>query len=90
VAAYIVEKLSGEPFEDFVTSNLFLPIGMTSATYFPPASSAGATQYRHGGTSPYPYWHMLFRPSGALNASDATWRATFSSSWTAEYHTAGR
>jgi hypothetical protein len=69
VAAYIVETLTGERFEDFVADNLFRPIGMTSATYFPPASAAAATQYRNDGTSPSPYWHMLFRPSGAIHAS---------------------
>ena len=36
VAAYMVEKLSGQRFEDYVQQNLFLPIGMKTATYFEP------------------------------------------------------
>jgi CubicO group peptidase (beta-lactamase class C family) len=59
VAAYIVEKITGQRFEDFVEQNLFRPIGMKTATYFQPAV----------GAMPSPYWHMLFRPSGAINAS---------------------
>ena len=69
VAAYIVEKLSGQRFEDFVTQNLFRPIGLTSATYFEPPGHTAATVYRDGATVAYPYWHILYRPSGAINAS---------------------
>ncbi len=36
VAAYVVEKLTGQRFEDFVQQNLFVPIGMKTATYFEP------------------------------------------------------
>ena len=69
VAAYIVEKLSGQRFEDFVTQNLFRPIGLTSATYFEPPAHTAATVYGDGATAAYPYWHILYRPSGAINAS---------------------
>ena len=70
VAAYIVEKLTGQRFEDFVAHSLFEPIGMTSATYFQPDPPlALATLYRDGTTTSSPYWHVLYRPSGAVNAS---------------------
>jgi len=36
VAAYIVEKITGQRFEDFVEQNFFGPIGMKTATYFQP------------------------------------------------------
>jgi len=69
VAAYLVEKLTGQRFEDFVQQNLFLPIGMKTATYFQPASGTATTLYHPDGKTPYPYWHIIMRPAGAINAS---------------------
>lgn len=69
VAAYIVEKLSGQRFEDYVTRNFFLPIGMTTATYFEQPSPQLTTLYQPDGKTPYPYWNILLRPAGAINAS---------------------
>lgn len=69
VAAYIVEKLSGQRFEDFVQQNLFLPIGMKTATYFEPAPGTATTLYHDDGKTPFPYWHILLRPAGSINAS---------------------
>ena len=67
VAAYIAEKLEGRPFEQLVHERLFLPIGMKTATYFPDPKLA--TLYHADGKTPYPYWHILERPAGAINAS---------------------
>jgi CubicO group peptidase (beta-lactamase class C family) len=69
VAAAIVEKLTGEKFEDYVQQNLFLPIGMKTATYFQPATNVATTLYHPDGKTPYPYWHILLRPAGSINAS---------------------
>ncbi len=69
VAAYVVEKLTGQKFEDFVQQNLFLPIGMKTATYFEPPSGTATTLYHPEGKTPYPYWHILLRPAGSINAS---------------------
>jgi CubicO group peptidase (beta-lactamase class C family) len=69
VAAYIVEKLSGQRFEDFVEQNLFRPIGMKTATYFPPPPGSATTLYHDDGKTPYPYWNILLRPAGSINAS---------------------
>jgi len=69
VAAYIVEKISGQRFEDFVQQNLFLPIGMNTATYFPPPAGSATTLYHSDGKTPYPYWNILLRPAGSINAS---------------------
>lgn len=68
-AAYIVERLTGQRFEDFVHQNLFLPIGMNTATYFEPAVGTATTLYHDDGKTPYPYWHILLRPAGSINAS---------------------
>jgi CubicO group peptidase (beta-lactamase class C family) len=69
VAAYIVEKLTGQRFEDFVQQNLFGPIGMKTATYFEPAAGTATTLYHDDGKTPYQYWHILLRPAGSINAS---------------------
>jgi len=69
VAAYIVEKVTGQRFEDYVEQNLFLPIGMKTATYFKPDSTQAATLYHDDGKTPYPYWNITYRPAGAINAS---------------------
>jgi len=68
VAAYIVEKLTGKRFEDYVAGNFFSPIGMKTATYFEVPSPRLATLYNDGKT-PTPYWNLLERPAGAINAS---------------------
>src|ERR1700759_1998472 len=49
VAAYIVEKLTGQRFEDYVTQNFFLPIGMKTATYFEQPSPQLTTLYQNDG-----------------------------------------
>jgi CubicO group peptidase (beta-lactamase class C family) len=70
VAAYLVEKLTGRPFEDLVRERLFSPIGMTTATYFRPDPPARlATLYHGDGETPEFYWQILQRPAGAINAS---------------------
>jgi len=69
VAAYIVEKISGQRFEDYVEQNFFLPMGMKSATYFRPGSGDTTTLYHNDGKTPYPYWNIVYRPAGAINAS---------------------
>lgn len=69
VAAYIVEKITGQPFEDYIQSNFFRPMGMENMTYF--ASDEykqfGATLYQKG--KPQEYWNIIMRPSGSINAS---------------------
>jgi len=69
VAAYIVEKITGQRFEDFVEQNLFAPIGMKTATYFQPPAGTATTLYHEDGKTPYTYSHILLRPAGAINAS---------------------
>jgi CubicO group peptidase (beta-lactamase class C family) len=40
VAAYLVEKITGRRFEDYVTETFFTPIGMKTASYFRTSGSA--------------------------------------------------
>ena len=69
VAAYIVEKLTGLDFEDYVQFNFFDPLGMDSATYRmnDAVLQRGATLYSNN--EPQDYWHISMRPSGSINAS---------------------
>ena len=69
VAAYIVEKVTGQRFEDYVEQNFFLPIGMKTATYFKPDASQATTLYHGDGKTPYRYWNITYRPAGSINAS---------------------
>jgi CubicO group peptidase (beta-lactamase class C family) len=69
VAAYIVEKLTHQRFEEFVEQNLFRPIGMKTATYFQPNPGFTTTLYHNDGKTPYRYWSILYRPAGSINAS---------------------
>lgn len=68
VAAYIVEKMTGKSFEEYVEQNLFQPIGMKTATYFQPSSDL-TMAYHPDGSTPYPYWNFMMRSSGTINAS---------------------
>jgi len=69
VAAYIVEKLTGQRFEDYVQQNFFSPIGMKSATFLQPASQDAALQYHRDGKTQHRYRDFILRPADALNAS---------------------
>jgi CubicO group peptidase (beta-lactamase class C family) len=71
VTAAIVEKVTGQRFEDYVEETFFKPIGMLTADYFysPRARALLTKQYQADGHTPYPYWHFLMRASGAVNAS---------------------
>lgn len=71
VLAAVVEKASGQKFEDYIQTNFFTPLHMDTATYFytPLVQERLTKMYRCDGVTPYPYWHVLFRPAGSINAS---------------------
>lgn len=71
IAAYVIEKITGQVFEDYVQQNLFDPMGMKTATYFPPSDPAVqiTRTYQADGVTPYEYMYISIRPSGAINAS---------------------
>jgi hypothetical protein len=73
IAALAIETATGRRFEDFVAERIFEPLGMTTASYLkdPATDDRRATLYRGDGVTPYPYWHIAMRPSGAINASAA-------------------
>lgn len=71
VLAAVVEKVSGERFEDYVQENFFKPLHMDTASYFytPEVQKRLAKLYRSDGVTEFPYWHICFRPAGSINAS---------------------
>jgi len=69
VAAYIIEKITGQKFEEYVKENFFTPMGMKNMTFYKSDyyKKFGATLYAHG--IPQEYWHISMRPSGAINST---------------------
>ncbi len=70
-AAYAIEKVTGQRLEDYVEQNWFKPLGMNTASYFdtPEVQSRLTKLYHKDGKTPFPYWHILLRPAGSINAS---------------------
>mgnify|MGYP001821192459 CR=1 FL=1 len=70
VAAYVVEKVTGQEFESYVRENFFEPMGMKTMTYrlSEDMQRKGVTLYANG-NKPQEYWHIIVRPSGSINAS---------------------
>ncbi|SHF80252.1 CubicO group peptidase, beta-lactamase class C family [Microbulbifer donghaiensis] len=69
VAAYIVEKISGMTYEDYIQLNFLEPLQMQDSGYFysDDYRSRAVTLYR--GTQPLPYWHLNNRAAGGLHSS---------------------
>lgn len=67
-AAYVVEKMSHQPYEEFVQVNLFDPLGMNNSGFFlnDYMISNLAKGYASNDSRPVEYSHILARPSGAL------------------------
>ena len=69
VVAYVIEKIVGQEFEEYVQNELFNPLGMATSTYFDTEDYVqhAATLYSNG--KPQDYWHIPYRPVGSINAS---------------------
>lgn len=70
VAAYIVEKVSGQKYEHYVRKNFFDPLKMKNTTFFNDDAykKMGATLYDMG-VDPLRYKHSIQRPAGSVNSS---------------------
>ena len=68
---YVMEQASGETYEQFMRRQVLMPMGLTSATLQADAQTLQrlATGYDSDGKSVIPYWHMVFPPLGAINAT---------------------
>ena len=70
VAAYVVETITGQAFEDYLYEAVFGPLGMESSTLgFPADAALMAKGYEADGVSEVSYRHYMLRPSGSMNTS---------------------
>ena len=70
LAAYALEHRTGIPFEVFVHDRIFAPLAMDTASLLLDSTTRNslAAGYDSDASTPIPYWHMLFRAFGAINA----------------------
>jgi CubicO group peptidase (beta-lactamase class C family) len=75
LAGYIVQRVSGERFEDYVQRHIMTPLGMTRSTFeqpLPPALKGGLSQaYEPGSDTAKPFEIIPLSPAGALSATGA-------------------
>ncbi|HEX4440581.1 MAG TPA: serine hydrolase domain-containing protein [Thermoanaerobaculia bacterium] len=75
MAGYIVERVSGKPFADYVQENIFDPLGMTHASFqqpLPPALAPSMSSgYKVASDKARPFEIVVPSPAGALSASGA-------------------
>ena len=59
-AAYVVQKVTGQRFEDYVQENFFQPLRLDTVSFFltPDVEKKLTRLYRPDGRTPYPYWHI--------------------------------
>lgn len=71
LVAAVIEKVSGQRFEDYVHDNFFVPLQMNTASYFlnPEVRSNLTTMYWSRSHKVAPYQHIIYRPAGGVNAS---------------------
>jgi CubicO group peptidase (beta-lactamase class C family) len=70
VAAYLIEKVTGRPYEEVVARALLAPLGMTGAALrWSPEVDARLARGYAGGDAPVPYAALYHRPAGNLMAS---------------------
>jgi CubicO group peptidase (beta-lactamase class C family) len=73
MAAYIVERLSGQNFNDYVEEHIFKPLNMTHATFRQPLPDAlkpdMSNGYVLGSGEPKHFEYVQVAPAGSLSAS---------------------
>lgn len=73
LAGYIVQRVSGQPFDDYIERNIFAPLGMRNATFRQPLPARFApmmaTGYQRGSGEPVGYEYVGPRPAGSLAAT---------------------
>jgi CubicO group peptidase (beta-lactamase class C family) len=80
LAGYLVQRVSGQSFDDYIDNNIFKPLGMTHASFRQPLPAAllpdAGKGYRVASAPAEPYEYILAAPAGSL-AATATDMATF-------------
>jgi CubicO group peptidase (beta-lactamase class C family) len=73
LAGYIVQRVSGEPFQAYVERHIFAPLAMTSSTFREPLPAALqarlAQTYRRASTGPEPFEWLNDFPAGGMSAT---------------------
>ncbi|HEY0630197.1 MAG TPA: serine hydrolase [Sphingomicrobium sp.] len=72
LAGYIVERVSGQSFDDYIDQHILLPLGMTNSSFrqpLPPRLLANMSQgYNLSSEDPQPYEMVSPAPAGSLAA----------------------
>ena len=75
LAGYIVERVSGMSFDDYVDQRIFRPLGMTRSSFRQPLPAAlqplMASGYRNSTEKPKPFEFVIPAPAGSLSATGA-------------------
>ena len=73
LAAYIVQRVSGEPFYDYLDRHVFAPLGMNQSTFRQPLPANlkpfMAEGYMSGRDKPYGFEYIGPAPAGSLSAT---------------------
>jgi CubicO group peptidase (beta-lactamase class C family) len=73
LGGYIVERVSGEPFADYVARHILAPLDMRHSTFaqpLPPTLSADMSKgYRSAADKPLPFEMLAQSPAGAMSAT---------------------
>jgi CubicO group peptidase (beta-lactamase class C family) len=74
LAGYIVQRISGEPFDEYIAHHLLQPLGMTHSTFDQPLPLALAKDLSNGYTKasddrPLPFEYSQLPPAGGLSAT---------------------
>lgn len=73
LAGYVVERVTGAPFDEHVARHVLEPAGMTSSSFAQPLPDdlVGRLSrgYEHAGEPPVPFEHVAASPAGSLSAT---------------------
>lgn len=71
IAGYLVEKITGKPYEDFIAERTFAPLGMTTSSFQLTREDEAllAKGYRARTGPPVSYSQIYLRPAGNLHTS---------------------
>jgi len=73
LAGYIVQRVSGQPFDDYVAQNIFKPLGMTHSSFDQPLPEAikefMSQGYIRASDGPKPFEIVIAAPAGSLASS---------------------
>jgi CubicO group peptidase (beta-lactamase class C family) len=77
LSGYLTQEISGVPFEHYMAENIFVPLSMTSSSFFQPPSDellnreAVGYEYQNGHQEPVQNFYTRYGPSGGLRTTAA-------------------